>query len=131
MANSDIHTKKNILVIDPDEEFCANVRLYLEDSYNIISRQELEYIDYTIGLNRIDLLLLEAEYAGPNVLTLIKHLKRNHRNLKIIIMYTYFSTDKNTEQILAKDTDGLINKPFDVGILKEKLDKLLLPKPMI
>jgi DNA-binding NtrC family response regulator len=116
---------KNILVIDPDEDFCRNVRLFLEDNYRVISRQELEYIDYTISLNRIDLLLIEAEFAGADVLTLIKHLKAHHRELKIIIMYTYFSTDKSTERILAKNTDAMITKPFDVGLLKEKLDNLL------
>ena len=74
------------------------------------------------------MLLIEAEYAGSDVLSLVKHLKKNHRHLKIMIMYTYFSTDKVTEKNLADDTDDMINKPFDVDLLKEKIDALLMPK---
>ncbi len=125
MNEDDTASKKNILVIDPDEDFSRNVRLFLEDNYRVIARQELEYIDYTIRLHRIDLLLIEAEYAGSDALSLINHLKASHRNLKIIIMYTYFSADKVTEKNLADCTDDMITKPFDVGLLKEKVDKLL------
>lgn len=120
--------KKNILVIDPDKDFCSNVQLFLEENYQVIARQELNYIDYTIILNRIDLLLIEAEYAGADVLSLVKRLKKNHRHLKIIIMYTYFSTDKVTEKNLAHHTDDMINKPFDVDLLKGKIDTLLMQR---
>jgi DNA-binding NtrC family response regulator len=122
--NSEPH--KNILVVDPDVEFSNNVRLFLEDNYRVISRQELEYIDYTISLNQIDLLLIEAEFAGQEVLRLITELKKNHKDLKIIIMYTCFTADRVTEKNLVKDSDDIITKPFDVDLLKEKVDNLLL-----
>jgi DNA-binding response OmpR family regulator len=128
MKNEEVLSKKNILVIDPDEDFCTNVRLFLEENYRVTARQELDYIDYSILMNGIDLLLIEAEYAGTDVLALVKNLKKNHKNLKIIIMYTYFSSDKVTEKSLAAYTDDMINKPFDVDVLKEKIDTLLLPR---
>jgi len=121
-------SSKKILVVDPDVEFSTNVRLFLEDNYTVIARQELEYIDYTIQLSQIDLLLIEAEYAGPDVHKLITELKNNHPSLKIIIMYTYFTADRITEKNLVKDSDDMITKPFDVGILKEKVDNLLCNK---
>jgi len=126
MQQQTSESHKNILVIDPDVEFSNNVRLFLEDNYRVIARQELEYIDYTISLNQIDLLLIEAEYAGQDVLKLITELKKNHKDLKIIIMYTYFTADRITEKNLVKDSDDMITKPFDVGVLKEKVDNLLL-----
>lgn len=126
MKKSAIPCKKKILVIDPDEDFCLNVRLFLEENYQVIARQELEYIDYTILMNRVDLLLLEAEYAGPDLISLIKDLKTNHKNLKILVMYTYFSADKQTEKELAEYTDALITKPFDVDVLKAKVDHFLM-----
>ena len=117
--------RPNILVIDPDEEFCKNVRLYLEENYNVNARQGLEYLDYTILFNSIDLILIEADYADSNLVQLLERLKTNHPDLKIIIMYTYFPADKIVEKALAKDADDMIAKPFDVYQLKSKVDTLL------
>jgi len=117
--------KKNILVIDPDEEFTRDVRLFLEENYNVHTRQGIEYLDYTIVLQKIDLLVIEAEFADTDFIRLLDQLRQNHPRLKIIIMYTYFSADQNIEQALANDADDLISKPFDVALLKSKVDVLL------
>lgn len=117
--------RNNILVIDPDEDFCRDVRLYLEENYEVNTRQGIEYIDYTIILKKVDLLIIEADYADKNLLQLLEELKRNHAKIKIILMYTYFSSDKLIEQALANDADDMIAKPFDVAILKNKVDQLL------
>ena len=117
--------KKNILVIDPDEDFTRDVCLFLEENYNVITKQSIDYLDYTIVLKKIDLLILEAELADKNFLDLLAQLKQNHPRLKIMIMYTYFSSDPDIEHALAKDADDMISKPFDVAFLKSKVDTLL------
>jgi len=120
-------SKKNILVIDPDKEFCKSVRLYLEENYNVYSRQGLEYIDYTILLKQINLLLIDADYANQNLLSLLADSRQKHPDLKIVIMYTYFSSNKKEEFNIAETADDMIAKPFDVQLLKEKVDLLLNP----
>jgi DNA-binding response OmpR family regulator len=117
--------KKNILVIDADEEFSRDVRLYLEENYHVTTRQGLEFLDYTIILKKTDLLILEADYADRNLLKLIEQLKQNHPTIKILIMYTYFQSDTLIEKALVNDADDVIAKPFDVVMLKNKVDQLL------
>ena len=120
-----IKTNPNILVIDPDKDFCKNVRLYLEDSYNVFSRQGLEYIDYTILLKQVHVLLIDADYINENLSEIISSIHSKHPALKVIIIYTYFSSNKREEKTIAEEADDLLAKPFDVKVLKEKLDYLL------
>ena len=129
MISKHLDYKKNILVIDPDEEFTRDVRLFLEETYIVNTRQGIEYLDYTIVLQKIDLLIIDAEFADKKFLDLLTQLKMNHPRLKIMIMYTYFSSDQDIEIALAKDADDLIAKPFDVAFLKSKVDKLLEARP--
>ncbi|HID39052.1 MAG TPA: response regulator [Calditrichaeota bacterium] len=123
--NQKQNKKKHILVIDPDEDFCRNVRLYLEESYEVTARQGLEYIDYTILLNRIDLMLIEADFADFELVNALQRIHKDYPSLKIIIMYTYFPADRKIERALVKIADTTIAKPFDVFQLKTKVDHLL------
>jgi len=104
---SDSFRKKRILVIDPDEDFCRNVRLYLEESYDVTARQGLEYIDFTILLNRVDLLLIEADFANAELVRSLQRIQKDHKDLKIVIMYTYFPADKKIERALVRIADAI------------------------
>ncbi len=117
--------KKNILVVDPDKEFCKNMRLFLEENYSVTCRHGLEYLDYTILLKRINLLLIDADFGGRKLADVLAQVHQKHPILKSIVMYTYFSSDKNEERTISEEADDMIAKPFDVKILKEKLDSLL------
>ena len=119
------NSKKNILVVDPDKEFCKSVRLFLEENYTVTCRHGLEYIDYTILLKRINLLIIDADFGSQKLADMLSGIRRKHPVLKSIIMYTYFSSDKKEERIVSEEADDMIAKPFDVKVLKEKLDSLL------
>lgn len=117
--------KLNVLVIDPDEDFARDVQLFLEDSYCVDTRQTIDQLDYTIILNRTDIIIIAIDSIDENFLKLIEHIHNNHRKIKIIIMYTYISAEKEVEQKLMKYIDDMISKPFDVTLLKTKVDSLL------
>ena len=118
--------KLNVLVIDPDEDFARDVQMFLEDTYCVHTRQSIDQLDYTIILNHIDIIIIAIDSVNKDFLTLIEQLRTNHTNVKIIIMYTYISSDKEIEQKLIKYTDDMITKPFDVTLLKNKVDSLLI-----
>jgi len=120
--------KKNILVIDPDREFCKSVCLYLEESYNLIRRQRLEYVHYTIRLKRIDLLLIDADFFQDRLSSFLNSIHKKHPDLKIVVMYTFFAGDKKEELEIADEADALIAKPFDVRKLEEHIEQLLIPQ---
>ncbi len=117
--------KKNILIIDPDRGFCEDLRLFLQDHYNVDIRQSLKNIEPTIILRRIDLLVIDAEYAEQELIKLFETIRTKYSHLKIIIMYTVFPTDKITERLLVRDSDAILNKPFRAEILREKMEALL------
>ncbi|GEM_PF-6845713 len=117
---------KNILVIDPDKEFSENVRLFMEQDYHVDIRQNIEYIDHTIILRRINLVVIDAEYVTRDLVPVLNTIRRHHPGLKIIIMYTYLPEDKILEKDLIDLSDDVIAKPFNVDLLKDKVDHLLL-----
>jgi DNA-binding NtrC family response regulator len=125
MMSTQLSKKKRILVIDPDEEFCRSIRLYLEEDYQVTTRQGFDYFDYSIILNKIDLLIMEADLADARLIHLIKQIRHNHPAIRIIIMYVYFPPDKTIEKALVEDADDIISKPFDVDILQQKVNSLL------
>lgn len=116
-----------ILVIDPDEDFSNDVRLFLEDNYHVDTRQTIDHLDYTIILNKVDLIILAVDYPDNNLTSLLDQIRKNHNKIKIIIMYTYFPLDHNLEKSLVNHADDMITKPFDVALLKNKVDVLMAP----
>lgn len=125
MSKSPANKKKNILIIDSDREFCEDLRLFLQDRYNVNIRQSLKNVEPTIILRRIDLLVIDAEFAEEELIQFFETIRSKYPQLKIIIMYTVFPTDKISEHLLVRDSDAIINKPFHAEILREKIDALL------
>ncbi|WP_456405829.1 hypothetical protein [Caldithrix abyssi] len=125
MQNNGRLFRNNLLVIDPDHEFCKNVGMYLEDSFNVYIRDNVEYLDYTIILNRIDLVIVNVDNADEKLLKELFNLKQQHQNVKIILMYTFIPDKPEIRRQLKKIADALITKPFDVELLKIKIECLL------
>jgi len=113
--------KRNILVVDPDKDFCNSVRLYLEDSYMVYDRRTLDKIDYTVMLKRIDFLLINADYIQKDFGDVLSRLRLRYPSLIIIVLYTSFSAPQD-EKTLAQLADAMLAKPFDVKLLKKRLD---------
>ncbi|NOX87958.1 MAG: hypothetical protein GXO77_02955 [Calditrichaeota bacterium] len=99
--------------------------MYLEETYNVYTREGIDYLDYSIFLNRINLLLINIDNATDHLLDEIKSLKNNHPRIKIVLMYTFLPEDSALRKALMLNSDGLIAKPFDVVRLKAKIDSLL------
>lgn len=117
--------KIRILVVDPDEDFARDIQLFLEETHSVDTRQEVDQRDYTIILDNIDVIILAVDALCQNVIALLEKIRGNHKKIKIIIMYTYFSSARDIEKILVNYADEMITKPFDVTLLREKVDLLL------
>ena len=117
--------KNKILVVDSDKEFCQNVRLFLEEDYDVYIRQSCNDLNRFIILKRIDLIICEAEFFNKETLVTFENLRNRHPGLKLILMYTYLSDDAEIKEAFTKDVDDLIAKPFRVDVLKKKVELLL------
>ncbi len=125
MRNNEKLFRNNILVVDPDHEFCKNVGMYLEESFNVYIRDCVEDLDYTILLNQIQLIIVNVDNAEDAFLDALFNLKQNHNEVKFILMYTFIPERPEIKQKLKKLADALIAKPFDVELLKIKIECLL------
>ncbi len=125
MRNSAKTFSKNILVIDPDHELCKSIGLYLQDAFNVYLRYDLDYLDYTIFLNNINLILIDVDALTPYVVNNLQKVKKIYPQIKFLIMYTLLPENSELRNALRNLADGMIAKPFDVECLRFKIDVLL------
>lgn len=114
-----------ILLVDSDKEFCQNVRLFLEDDYEVYIRHSCHDLDRFIMLKSIELIICDAEFFKKDLLAVFERLRKRHPGLKLILMYTYLSDDEEIKKAFSKDVDDLIAKPFPVNLLKKKVQLML------
>ncbi len=125
MQSNEKDFKKNVLVLDPDREFCKNVGMFLEDRFNVYIREDVESLDYTILLNQIQLMLVNVDNADAAFLEELSNIKKNHPDVKILFMYTLMPEKADIRQKIKKLADASIAKPFDVELLRIKMECLL------
>ncbi|HHE55579.1 MAG TPA: hypothetical protein ENL21_07335 [Caldithrix abyssi] len=125
MQSNEKDFKKNVLVLDPDREFCKNVGMFLEDRFNVYIREDVESLDYTILLNQIQLMLVNVDNADAAFLEELSHIKKNHPEVKILFMYTIMPEKADIRLKIKKLADASIAKPFDVELLRIKMECLL------
>ncbi|MEJ2542918.1 MAG: response regulator [Calditrichaceae bacterium] len=118
--------KINVLVIDPDEEFAHDVKMFLEDTYCVNIKPTIDKLDYSNTLDHVNVIIIAIEFLSKDFINLIEQLRKKHENIKIISMYTYITSDKELEHKLIEYSDDIITKPFDVTLLKNKLDSFLI-----
>ncbi len=129
--------KKNILIIDDDEEMCEEIsEILTENGYNT----EIVH-DGLIGLNKIteneyNLVLLDLKIPSLNGFKVLKKVRENNKKIKIIVLTARpnfkisndnFPANKNLneEEKILKKADCIINKPFDILNLINKINELI------
>ena len=126
--------KKKILMIDDDEELCEETAEILTDEgYRVTTafdglggKRLVEKYDY-------DILILDVKMPGLSGLDILESVKEQNKELKVIILTgrplgTNLEEDRgcrDKEETTLKLADGIISKPFDIGILLSKIKELL------
>ena len=78
---------------------------------------------------RVDLLVTDLRMPGISGFALIKYIQEKKLNTKIIIM-TAYRCEEILNQVLPNDRYSLIEKPFEMSSLKQKIYKILEPVPL-
>ncbi len=123
-----IKNKKQVLILEQDKDLADSIRIYLEENYIVHICAEPQKLLERIAYHPIDVLLTGIDFPLANLRNLLHQIKMTRPEIKIIVMYMFFDADRGTENLILNDADDYIAKPFDVGILKNKLDKLLFSR---
>ena len=116
---------KRILVLDDNQDILDIVRETL--TYEDFEVQETSKSESVIALAETfvpDLVILDYRVAGMNGGELCQQIKLHPRfkNIPVIIYSAYVS---DNSELLAYGCDAIINKPFDLSELVEKVNNLL------
>ncbi|MGA2091132.1 MAG: response regulator [Endomicrobiales bacterium] len=124
---------KKILIVDDDEEMCEELSEILRDEGYAVDvmhdgrkgRERLDQMSY-------DILLLDIKLPGLNGYDILSAVKASKPDIKVIVLSGGALT-KNPHEVshefdekekILKRADVLMNKPYDVAVLIDKIHEL-------
>jgi two-component system, response regulator YesN len=115
---------EKILIVDDDAEFREELRDYLEGYEVIEVSGGMEALKLLKQANEIGVVVLDVMMPGLTGTDALGEIKKIDPDLGIIIMTGHSSKDVVIEA-LKGHADDYIEKPADIGKIKETIDKLL------
>jgi DNA-binding response OmpR family regulator len=122
-----MNTKKNILVVDDSETNLVLIEAILEDE-GFLVKKAFSVKEATELLSDFipDLILLDLLMPNENGFDLLKRLKTDKTYSKIpVIIVTAFANKENTAMSFDLGAIDLIEKPIDISLFLEKVNKAL------
>lgn len=115
-----------ILLVDDDPSVLSCTRRCLERSgYRVrIASDPSQVLATEKGLDGVDLMLLDYRMPGMTGLELLDSVRRSGLDIKCILL-SAFLNDEVRRQAEGLGVDRVLDKPVDVGLLREVLAELL------
>ena len=115
-----------ILLVDDDPSVLSCTRRCLERSgYHVrIASDPSQLLATEKGLDGVDLMLLDYRMPGMTGLELLDGLRRTGNGAKCILLSAFLNDDVR-RQAKELGVDRVLDKPVDVGLLREVLAELL------
>lgn len=119
--------KKRILVIDDDPGVLYSLELLLnEEGYAVqTSTKDGEVVDRVVKDHRPDLILLDILLSGHDGRIICKKLKGDESTRQIPVILISAHPNARAMSVDA-GADGFIPKPFDIDLLLELVEKLIV-----
>ena len=114
----------SVLILEEDGDLADSIRLYLEDSYRVYTVRDPEQLPGYISRYKINILITDIDISYPDIQSKLKKIKSDNPEVKILVMYMFFDEDEKKDNSLLNEVDDYIFKPFNVNVLKHKIDRL-------
>jgi DNA-binding response OmpR family regulator len=112
-----------ILIVEDDIVFCKMLTKFLSrNGFSTLDAQSAEKAMELLGEHNPDLAILDYRLPGLNGLELLKWIKANHPEIKVI-MVSRVDDQAIAEQALNNGAEDFITKPINPADLLEKLKK--------
>jgi two-component system, response regulator YesN len=115
---------QKILIVDDDLEFREELRDFLHEYEVIEASSGMEAINILKRANEIGLVLMDVMMPGAAGTDVLKEIKKTDPDLDIIIL-TGHSSKEVAIEALEGSASGYIEKPPDLGKLKEAVGKII------
>jgi DNA-binding NtrC family response regulator len=113
-----------VLLLEKDNDLADSIRAFLEDSYRVFVTENPDELPVFISQYHIHVVITDVDALHPKLDKILKEIKSSDPQVKIILMYLFIDEDEISEKSIFLDADDIILKPFDVDVLRHKLDKL-------
>lgn len=116
-----------ILIVDDDQEFREELKDALEEYGVIEASSGMAALELLRRANEIEVVILDVMMPGPSGTEILEEIRKTDPDLGIIILTGHSSKDIAIEA-LKGHADDFLEKPVDIDVLKETIEKLLTSK---
>lgn len=119
--------KLNVLLVDDEESILATLRLVFEaDGYRVHTAQSAgEAVQKMQDSLRPDAVITDLNMEKNDIGLDVARFAQTLRPLPVVMVCTGFANEDNTRKALQLHIDYLVQKPVDLGELRQALRRLL------
>ena len=116
---------ESILIVDDDINLCSVLKEELtEVGYDAFSVNDGNSVFSFLKNNKVDLILLDLKMPGKDGFQVLKELKENNFNVKVIVLTAYADVKSAIDSAKMGASD-FISKPYDFDELLITIRKVL------
>ena len=121
--------EKGVILLVDDEEVVLDVcsKMLQRLDYQVLEAKNGQKAIEVFKKNKniVNLVILDMRMPGMDGSTVYDHLKQIKSDVKVLLASGYFE-NQQISNILKNGHDDLIQKPFNIKQLSEKLEKILV-----
>ncbi len=117
--------KNRVLVVDDEDTLRTVLSQELKgEGYDVETASDGQIAIDTIREKTFDLILLDIKMPNVDGFEVLKYIKENHKNLKVI-MLTGFADLKNAIESKKLGAEDFVSKPYDLVDLLTTIERVL------
>jgi DNA-binding NtrC family response regulator len=117
--------KRRILVVDDEDTLRTVLSQELKgEGYEVETAADGQIAIDTLKNKQFELILLDIKMPNVNGFEVLKYIKQNHPNLKVI-MLTGFADLKNAIESKKLGAEDFVSKPYDLVDLITTIERVL------
>ncbi len=118
-----------LLIVDDDAVFLEFLTEYLAShGFELESATDVAQARIKLKTSTYDVVISDLRMPGESGLDLLRHVSSSYPGVPFIMM-TGFSDERTRDEIFQNGTREFLEKPFNLGRLKEILTGLLPTEP--
>ncbi len=115
---------KNILIVDDEYGLRSLLNSIFSQDYQVHLAEDGETTVEIVKKNKVDLALLDMRLKNMDGLEILENIRKYNKEMKVFIL-TAFADPKKVDKLYELGIEGILQKPFDIFELKEKVDTVL------